>query len=899
MMPRPGVDASAVTSGLAARLLESQLLRLTRAGAVIERRLGRGLYLMSGEGRFRRLGYVRLADYLTERLGMSLRRAQSLLRMDRALRVLPHVARAFDAGDLPPSKLRVIAAASTAATQALWLARARRLTVRELEDLARVERRQTPAPEGPGSAGRRPPQTPADPGCSQPQPGREPDDPARLPRDPDAAPDGATTTTGETTAETSLPHRHRAAQPAAPQRHTSAPQADAAVGQDDPGRFISFKAPGQVVALWHWALDLIRRVAGHQEPAWRCAEYLAADFLSGVPDVKDAPDRANGTVPLTTSRNPGAAGAIPSPPADALPAPTPGTTIEPDGAGPGTDAAPPPPPAAASEADRAGGGADAPRPSTGAAEGLLGLRVWSEVSAVVREALSPLGSAADPESILAGRAPEIPPDPGSSLPAGALAVDSRADALGSGARSGAVAPGQAAGADGARAGGESAGQAPDPWDLDARLRGLVRLRQSLAWRQGRLLATLAGTRLYRDLGSDSLGDWCRAALGMSPRRARYLIALDRRLRSLPLLADAYRRGLITWCHARHLVRVVRPETQGRWIRYARRVTVRRLEEVVALCDIATAMREDATAPPAAAPADPPAAPPAATRPPVPSGTRAPAPSESASGPPVPDTGDTPAAPAPEAAHICALARTLSWDGRSGAPLPPADPSPRPGTARHTSARPKSPAPAAAADPTGQADRRGRTQAWWWPIHRISFWAPTDVAALWHSALRACRGVAGRDLRDWECLVMLIRSLRETWDNPGDAGWRRRYRIFERDGWRCRVPGCSSRSNLNEHHIIFRSRGGGDEDDNLITLCVGHHQRGIHQGWLRCSGRANSDLWWELGVRPDGPPLARYLGESLRGTGRAPRDRAPVGGTPGSREVPAPALALVFRDARAP
>src|SRR5213594_5203556 len=128
----------------------------------------------------------------------------------------------------------------------------------------------------------------------------------------------------------------------------------------------------------------------------------------------------------------------------------------------------------------------------------------------------------------------------------------------------------------------------DPWDLDARLRGLVRLRQSLAWRQGRLLAAVASFDLHRELGYDSAGDWCRLVLGMSPRRARYLVSLDRRLDRIPLVADAYRRGLVSWCQARLLVRVARPGTESRWIRYARQVTARRLEDVITACAVAAA-----------------------------------------------------------------------------------------------------------------------------------------------------------------------------------------------------------------------------------------------------------------------------------------------------------------------
>ncbi|MGH2667825.1 MAG: HNH endonuclease, partial [bacterium] len=150
-------------------------------------------------------------------------------------------------------------------------------------------------------------------------------------------------------------------------------------------------------------------------------------------------------------------------------------------------------------------------------------------------------------------------------------------------------------------------------------------------------------------------------------------------------------------------------------------------------------------------------------------------------------------------------------------------------------------------------------------HRIVFWVPLDVAGLWNAAIRACRRVSGRRLSDWECLEALIASARETWEDAGDPGWRRRYSIFERDGWRCQAPGCTSRQNLNEHHIVLRSQGGGDEEANLVTLCVGHHQQGVHEGRVRCRGLAPGGLWWELGVRPDGPPLARYFGDLLLGS----------------------------------
>jgi hypothetical protein len=86
----------------------------------------------------------------------------------------------------------------------------------------------------------------------------------------------------------------------------------------------------------------------------------------------------------------------------------------------------------------------------------------------------------------------------------------------------------------------------------------------------------------------------------------------------------------------------------------------------------------------------------------------------------------------------------------------------------------------------------------------------------------------------------------------------RNRVFERDGWRCLAPGCTSMQNLHRHHIEFRSAGGSDDDDNRVSLCAFHHLRGIHAGRLRCIGRAPDRLTWQMGIRPGAAPLATYV-----------------------------------------
>jgi len=88
-------------------------------------------------------------------------------------------------------------------------------------------------------------------------------------------------------------------------------------------------------------------------------------------------------------------------------------------------------------------------------------------------------------------------------------------------------------------------------------------------------------------------------------------------------------------------------------------------------------------------------------------------------------------------------------------------------------------------------------------------------------------------------------------------------VFARDGWRCAVPGCTSMQNLHDHHIRFRSAGGSNDLDNRLTVCAAHHLRGIHAGLVRCSGQAPDTLRWELGIRPDAPPLLTYRSGDVR------------------------------------
>jgi len=67
-------------------------------------------------------------------------------------------------------------------------------------------------------------------------------------------------------------------------------------------------------------------------------------------------------------------------------------------------------------------------------------------------------------------------------------------------------------------------------------------------------------------------------------------------------------------------------------------------------------------------------------------------------------------------------------------------------------------------------------------------------------------------------------------------------IYLRDRFRCQSPVCRSRI-CTPHHIVFRSRGGGEEPSNLVSLCDRCHLSLVHGGHLTVTGLAPHALEW--------------------------------------------------------
>jgi hypothetical protein len=120
----------------------------------------------------------------------------------------------------------------------------------------------------------------------------------------------------------------------------------------------------------------------------------------------------------------------------------------------------------------------------------------------------------------------------------------------------------------------------DAFALDSLLREAMRALRGVEPRIGRLLRILVDLRFHRALGFAAVEDYVRERLGLSPRKAWALLKLEKSMRRIAPLADAYERGRLTWVQALTLLPVLDRENVGEWLARANTVTVRRLTDEV-------------------------------------------------------------------------------------------------------------------------------------------------------------------------------------------------------------------------------------------------------------------------------------------------------------------------------
>ena len=320
-----------------------------------------------------------------------------------------------------------------------------------------------------------------------------------------------------------------------------------------------------------------------------------------------------------------------------------------------------------------------------------------------------------------------------------------------------------------------------PNDLDARMRAILAALARIDCEIGHALRILFDERCHQRLGYASMNDYVRERLGICPRKARALVALERAGSSVaPALIEAYRAGRLSWLRCLLLLPIVDDRNVAAWVARACEVPVRRLnDELEWVFDACGGVR----------------------------GAR----------------GAMP----PPSGHNLTHTEPDSASTRSDA-----DGTRHIGGHMHGADPPET-------NPPAEFEVRIR--------------GPVSVIAMLHAAISASKRA---DEAHWRGFERVLQHAETHWR----SGATHHDPVFERDGWRCAAPACTSRRNLHDHHVVFRSHGGGNAMENRITLCAWHHVRGIHAGRVRLTGSVTSALCWELGLRRDGPALMHTIGD---------------------------------------
>ena len=370
---------------------------------------------------------------------------------------------------------------------------------------------------------------------------------------------------------------------------------------------------------------------------------------------------------------------------------------------------------------------------------------------------------------------------------------------------------------------ESVAGTGGPAELDGQIRALVSLEEDLHNRLAKVLADMAERGAWPRLRFAGVGHYAEERLGVSRTSAEDRVRAVRSLRQFPHLRAACEAGRIGFEASLLIVRIlgrgpVPADLERAWVARAEEATVKRLrDEVRALARTRSERAAELAASAQAA-------------------------GQSSSAHPAP----APPAPLDDAAWHASLRRV-------------------PGTARDRVQRfgiqaAERPSPDVflrlrlphelAGDFLGVVEAaRQRLSALadavpWeepWPDPHA---APSMLAARTFS-------VRSRRVPGWVGLLALLEDFVLTWDpvrcgaSPA-APKRHGDPVYSRAGWRCTAPGCTSRKNLDDHHLVYRSRRGPDSLDNRTCPCRFHHYQGEHGELASCRGKAPLGILWRLG-----------------------------------------------------
>ncbi|TDI47393.1 MAG: HNH endonuclease [Acidobacteria bacterium] len=367
---------------------------------------------------------------------------------------------------------------------------------------------------------------------------------------------------------------------------------------------------------------------------------------------------------------------------------------------------------------------------------------------------------------------------------------------------------------------------------DARMRRLLSLHDEIDRQLAEVVTEMADTAAWRGLGYAGLDDYARRGLGWSRSTLYSLVQLVRRLRRLPVVQQAYQQGRIGRVAAQAIAHILAREapagtvplripvtTQKAWVKRAAAATTKRLHDetraVARLMVMGMGERE---------PLDDRAWHASLHRQAGTARRRVQTLScmaLTASGPLLPLRLKL----APETA--AGLFRVLAVARRDANLI-------RTFSLRESIWNVGHGIEAAG---TGTVKTFSDSQ----PAHEASPWVESAGRPGFQTISTDRDGVPA-----WVALLAILQEFIETWDVDVSGRRPSAQLIYNRDGWRCMAPGCTSRRNLEVHHVVYRSRGGHDQPENLICLCRFHHQMGEHGMLARVRGEGPLGLVWQLG-----------------------------------------------------
>lgn len=131
-----------------------------------------------------------------------------------------------------------------------------------------------------------------------------------------------------------------------------------------------------------------------------------------------------------------------------------------------------------------------------------------------------------------------------------------------------------------------------------------------------------------------------------------------------------------------------------------------------------------------------------------------------------------------------------------------------------------------------------------PAPPLSLYLSDELVQHWRTVEAEFQAMAGPGQ---SFLGFLCMSLWVTW-LPFLEAWEDKWAdVYRRDRHRCQNPVCRRRD-VTPHHLVFQAHGGGDEPENVISLCSWCHLHGVHEGRIQVDGRASA-LRWRIGRPP--------------------------------------------------